>query len=197
MVEHGCAIENNLKKNDRKGGWSENEYGGHLEYHGQVDLEHIAHEVVVDMEAQIMETGAHVEIGALGTVKADPHQMRQLLQNLFGNALRFHGDKRPLIKVHGRKAVPPNKKTGKYRKEWYGILVEDNGIGFDEKYLIRIFGPFQRLYSQLEYEGMGMGLAICRKIVERHGGTITAKSIPGKGSTFITILPLHPATRKE
>jgi signal transduction histidine kinase len=68
--------------------------------------------------------------------------------------------------------------------------VKDNGIGFDEKYLDRIFQPFQRLHGRSEYEGTGMGLAICRKIVERHSGTITAKSISGKGSTFIITLPI-------
>ena len=68
--------------------------------------------------------------------------------------------------------------------------MEDNGIGFDEKYLDRIFQPFQRLHGRSQYEGTGMGLAICRKIVERHGGTITAKSVPGKGATFIVTLPV-------
>ncbi len=68
--------------------------------------------------------------------------------------------------------------------------MEDNGIGFDEKYLDRIFQPFQRLHGRSQYEGTGMGLAICRKIVERHGGTITAKSTPGKGATFIITLPV-------
>src|SRR5439155_13988698 len=69
------------------------------------------------------------------------------------------------------------------------LTVEDNGIGFNEKYLDRIFAPFQRLHGRAEYEGTGMGLAICRKIVERHGGTITARSVPGQGSTFIVTLP--------
>ena len=73
---------------------------------------------------------------------------------------------------------------------WVEILVKDNGIGFDEKYLDRIFQPFQRLHGRSQYEGTGMGLAICRKIVERHGGTITAKSAPGKGPTFIVTLPV-------
>ncbi len=70
------------------------------------------------------------------------------------------------------------------------ICVRDNGIGFDEKYLDRIFTPFQRLHGRNEYEGTGIGLAVCRKIVERHGGTLTAKSTPGEGATFIATLPL-------
>jgi light-regulated signal transduction histidine kinase (bacteriophytochrome) len=160
-----------------------------------VDLKHTAHEVVTDLEARILETGAQVEIGDLGTVKADPPQMRQLLQNLIGNALKFHGKGKPLIKVHGRKVAPLNKKPRKSLNQWYEILVEDNGIGFDEKYLDRIFVPFQRLHSRMDYEGTGMGLAICRRIVERHGGTITAKSMPGKGATFITTLPLNQTTQ--
>ncbi|MDI1241337.1 MAG: ATP-binding protein, partial [bacterium] len=70
------------------------------------------------------------------------------------------------------------------------ISVSDNGIGFDEKYLDRIFTPFQRLHGRNEYQGTGIGLAVCRKIVERHGGSLTAESTPGKGSTFIAILPV-------
>jgi signal transduction histidine kinase len=106
--------------------------------------------------------------------------LRQLFQNLVANALKYHrAGVKPVIKVHGETD------NGKGR-----IFVEDNGIGFEEKYLDKIFKPFQRLHGRDEYPGLGIGLAICRKIVERHGGTITACSTPGKGSTFIVTLHL-------
>ena len=127
----------------------------------------------------------------LPTIDADPTQMRRLLQNLIGNALKFHRPEAPpLVKISAKRLDSPE------RGQRYQILVEDNGIGFDEKYLDRIFTPFQRLYSQGKYEGTGIGLAICRKIVERHGGSITAKSRPGQGATFIVTLPVKQ-TRGE
>jgi light-regulated signal transduction histidine kinase (bacteriophytochrome) len=105
--------------------------------------------------------------------------MTQLFQNLIGNAIKYkQNGQPPKVKIYSR-----------LRRDRAAIYVEDNGIGFDEKYLERIFAPFERLHGRSEYEGVGMGLAICRKIVERHGGTITAKSAPGKGSTFIVRLP--------
>jgi signal transduction histidine kinase len=105
--------------------------------------------------------------------------MIQLFQNLISNAIKFQGNKQhPQIKIYSR--VFGDKVE---------LSVEDNGVGFEEQYLERIFAPFERLHGRSEYEGVGMGLAICRKIVERHGGTITAKSAPGKGSTFTVILP--------
>ena len=148
----------------------------------RTDLAAIAREVGGDLEARIMETGGRMEIGDLDAIEADPTQMRQLIQNLVGNALKFHGDEKPVVKVYGRS-------DGHVRNGQYQIFVEDNGIGFDEKYLDRIFTPFQRLHGRGAYEGTGIGLAVCRKIVDRHGGSITAKSAPGKGSTFIVTLP--------
>lgn len=155
----------------------------------QIDLAVVAREAVGDLEARIRETGGRVEIGDLAAIDADPTQMRQLFQNLIGNALKFHGDEKPIIRVYGETAEHPGLKKGASRDGGYRIFVEDDGIGFDEKYLDRIFTPFQRLHGRGTYEGTGIGLAICRKIVERHGGTITAKSIAGKGSTFIVTLP--------
>ena len=126
-----------------------------------------------------------MEIGDLPKIEADPTQMRQLILNLVGNALKFHGDEKPVVKVYGRSAS-----NGPSQQGLYQIIVEDNGIGFDEKYLDRIFTPFQRLHGRGTYEGTGIGLAICRKIVDRHGGNITARSAPGKGTTFIVTLPV-------
>jgi signal transduction histidine kinase len=136
-----------------------------------------------NLEIMIKEKNASVEVGDLPTVKADRVQMIQLFQNLIGNALKFHGENNsPYIKIYARKVADAN--------EVYEICVQDDGIGFDERYVDKIFLPFQRLHGRSsEYEGVGMGLAICRKIVERHGGKITARSEPGKGSTFIVTLP--------
>ena len=115
--------------------------------------------------------------------------MIQLFQNLIGNAMKFYGNNRsPLIRIYSR----PFK--GDKEAEAYRIFVVDNGIGFNEKYQNKVFTPFQRLHGRSEYKGVGMGLAICKKIVESHGGEITAKSEPGKGSTFVVTLP---ASRKR
>lgn len=145
-----------------------------------VNLKKIAAGVVSDLEVRIEETGATVEIGNLPTVDADALQMRQLFQNLIGNALKFH-----------KKDVPPVVKLEAAREgKMYEIKVIDNGIGFEEKYSDRIFTIFQRLHGRSAYEGTGIGLAVCRKIVERHGGNITARSTPGEGATFILTLPV-------
>jgi PAS domain S-box-containing protein len=162
-----------------------------------VDLKNLAEEVIADLEARILETGGRVEVGDLDRIEADPHQMRQLLQNLLGNALKFHGDKSPLVAVYGRLAETPANRGRASNRSRYEILVEDNGIGFDEKYLDRIFTPFQRLHGRSDYEGTGMGLAICRKIVERHGGSIAASSRPGKGSIFKVTLPLRQDAKER
>jgi signal transduction histidine kinase len=118
--------------------------------------------------------------------------MRQLLQNLIGNAMKFHrAGESPVVRVHGRGLpAPPDGSNGEAAgPPRCQITVQDDGIGFDEKYLDRIFNVFQRLHGRGEYEGTGMGLAICRKIVERHGGTITAESTPGRGAAFLITLP--------
>lgn len=147
----------------------------------RVDLKEIVAEVLCDLEVRIQTTGGKVDVGDLPAIQADPTQMRQLFQNLIGNALKFRReDELPGVYVKSGFA------NGKLH-----ILVEDNGIGFEEEYVDRIFAPFQRLHGRSSrYEGTGMGLAICKKIVERHGGSITAKSIPGGGAKFIIELPL-------
>ena len=115
--------------------------------------------------------------------------MRQLFQNLIGNGLKFaRSDHPPVVKVESRHAEPLEGDGGAIPR--WEISVRDNGIGFEEVYLDRIFELFQRLHGRQEYEGTGMGLAICRKIVERHGGTITARSAPDRGATFIVTLPV-------
>jgi PAS domain S-box-containing protein len=144
------------------------------------DLAAVAREVVSDLEVRIEQVKGRVELGTLPTIDADSLQMRQLLQNLIANALKFHRDDEPPVvrveaKVNGGDCV---------------LTVRDNGIGFDEKYLDRIFTIFQRLHGRQAYEGTGVGLAICRRIAERHSGCITAKSALGRGATFVVTLPV-------
>jgi PAS domain S-box-containing protein len=166
-----------------------------------VDLNIVAREVISDLEVRIEQVRGKVEVSHLPTLEADPTQMRQLLQNLIGNALKFHrNDTPPAVKV--RAEIVPGGDTDRIRRGLGAALskcqlcVEDNGIGFEEKYLDRIFTVFQRLHGRGEYEGTGVGLAICRKIALRHGGDITAKSQPGAGTTFIVTLPmLQPRTQ--
>ena len=158
-----------------------------------VNLAELTQQVLSDLEVRIEATSGRVEVGDLPTIYADPTQMRQLMQNLIGNALKFHRpEEPPLVKVNGR-ILNGNGEGLTGRSSVDGLCeltIEDNGIGFDEKYLDRIFAIFQRLHGRSEYEGTGVGLATCRKIVERHGGSITAKSVPGKGSSFFVVLPV-------
>jgi PAS domain S-box-containing protein len=145
-----------------------------------VNLATVAREVAHDLELRVHEEGGHIDIEELPVIDADPLQMRQLLQNLVGNALKFRRDDVPPVVTIG--AVVDD---GLCR-----ISIKDNGIGFDEKYADRIFTMFERLHGRGKYEGTGIGLAICRRIAERHGGTIIAHSTPGQGSTFIVTLPV-------
>ena len=154
-----------------------------------VDLGKVTGEVLSDLETAIDRSGGRVEVGALPTVDADAMQMRQLIQNLIANGLKFRDPgTAPVVKVESE--VDGDANICK-------LLVSDNGIGFEEKYLDRIFNVFQRLHTRGTYEGTGIGLAVCRKIAERHGGTITATSAPGKGSTFIVTLPLRQPNTEE
>ncbi len=156
-----------------------------------VDLNVTLGNVVADMDIRLAETGGCIEVDTLPTVQADPTQMHQLFQNLIGNALKFYRPGVPLrvqVRCYMEDPATPSSRS------FYRITVEDNGIGFDTRYLDRIFTPFQRLHTKAEYEGTGIGLAICRRIVERLRGTLTAESTPGSGSTFILRLPLLPAS---
>jgi len=144
-----------------------------------VDLNQVLADVLSDLEVRMQQSGGHVKAGPLPTVMADRLQMHQLCQNLIGNALKFHKENvAPIIRI----------RTERSAKAWE-IHVEDNGIGFEEQHLDRIFRPFQRLHPKNVCEGSGMGLAICNKIVSNHFGQITAHSQPGAGSDFIVVLP--------
>ncbi len=159
----------------------------------QTDMREVMKQVVSLLEVRIEQAGAVVAIGDMPTLDADPSQMRQLFQNLISNALKFQkpGTK-PLVELSARTIEVqdqylPGATPGEQVCE---ITVRDNGIGFDEKYAERIFAVFQRLHSRSEFEGTGIGLAVCRKILDRHGGTISARSVEGEGATFIVTLPL-------
>lgn len=160
-----------------------------------VNLSKSVDEVVEDLEILIKEAKARLEIGELPVVLADSLQMRLLFENLIGNALKFRREEEPpVIRISAQHFSERVGREGNGQNEYYQIRVQDNGIGFDEKYLDRIFNPFQRLHAKSRFEGTGMGLAIVRKIVERHGGTITARSEPGRGTTFLFTIP---ADQKE
>ena len=167
----------------------------------------IAEGVVSDLEVKIEETKAKVEIENLPIIDADPLQMRQLFQNLIGNALKFQRPgETPHIKISSDIS---NDKTASFKingvdysthdsgKKLCKIIVQDNGIGFEEKYLHKIFTVFQRLHGRETYEGSGIGLSVCRKIVERHNGEITAHSQPEKGSTFFVTLPFKQSIQEK
>lgn len=159
----------------------------------RVDLQAVAREVVSDLEILIQQSAGRVEVGPMPTIQADPLQMRQLFQNLIGNALKFHRpDAPPVVRVSAFEVFGEDKKN----PIAFELRFADDGIGFEEIYLERIFQVFQRLHGRSEYDGTGMGLAICRKIVERHSGRITATSEPGKGSTFSITLPVHPVNQE-
>jgi len=155
----------------------------------EVDLQTIVLRVVADLEVRIAEAGGRVEVDCLCRVKADSLQLRQLFQNLIANSLKYRkADVPPLVFVSGRVIADPE---GDGTQELCRITVEDNGIGFQPEYAEKIFGFFQRLHGRDQYEGTGIGLAVCKRIVERHGGTITAESAPGAGARFIVTLPVH------
>jgi len=146
-----------------------------------IDLKDVLRDVLSDLETRIQEKKAKVVVGELPSIEADPTQMRQLFQNLIGNSLKFQRPGvEPEIRIKAEKA-------GKNCL----ITLTDNGIGFDNKYGEQIFRVFERLHGRDEYEGTGIGLAICQKVAERHGGMVRAQGEPGKGSMFTVILPFQ------
>lgn len=145
-----------------------------------VALADVVQDVILDLEAKIEMTRGVVEVGELPTIDANRLQMRQLFQNLISNSLKFAKKNEPCrIRITARN----------FTDGFVEIAVRDNGIGFDEKYTDRILQPFQRLHNKHEYEGTGIGLAVCQKVVKSHGGEISVKSKPGEGATFLITLP--------
>ena len=145
-----------------------------------VALEAVLADVLRHLRLRVTETGATVTHDPLPVVPADARQMGQLLQNLISNALKFHGSEMPAVHIGALEV------DGFWR-----ISVTDNGIGIEPKYFERIFVIFQRLHLRTDYQGTGIGLAICKKVVERHGGRIGVESKAGKGSTFFFTIPLR------
>lgn len=157
-----------------------------------VDLNEIAAQVLSDIEVQVRNSNAIIRVGRLPSIMGDATQMRQLLQNLISNAVKFRRDGvDPEVHVYSEDSDDSNGDAPPTCR----LIVEDNGIGFDEQYSSRIFVPFQRLHQ--DYDGTGIGLAICRRIVERHRGFITVHSRPGSGSRFIIELPFDPGEDEE
>ncbi len=159
-----------------------------------VSLQGVVEEVLLTLDWTIQEVGAQVEVGSLPTVAGDALQLEQLFQNLLSNALKFRrGGTSPLIEVlaslRDAADLPADLKPDRVTAQYHRIEVIDNGVGFEEKYLDRIFQVFQRLHGKNEFTGTGIGLAICEKVVTNHGGAITARSQPGQGTTFMVYLP--------
>jgi signal transduction histidine kinase len=156
------------------------------------DLNDVLQEVISDFDYLITEKKAEITIGVMPVIKGVPSQLRQVFQNLIGNSMKFtRSDVAPQIEItseiiatkeYDSEPLP----TGKYCR----IIVKDNGIGFEEVYIDKIFKIFQSLHSSNQFEGTGIGLAIVKKIIEKHNGIITAKSSLGNGASFIIILPL-------
>ncbi|MGB0909586.1 MAG: PAS domain-containing protein, partial [Nitrospirales bacterium] len=148
----------------------------------RVDLQKIVEQVTNNLEAIIADGQARITLNPLPTIEANLTQMEQLFQNLIGNGLKYHGPNIPSIEVSVTK-----------KKQYWEFAIRDNGIGFDQQYADRIFVIFQRLHTKKEYAGTGIGLAICKKIVELHGGEIWVESTPNEGSTFFFTLPTSHA----
>lgn len=139
-----------------------------------------------NLRAAIAENGATIEVGELPEISGDQTQLVQLFQNLIGNAIKFHRTEAPVVKIH---AVPED--------GFAHFTVEDNGIGIEKDYVEKVFLIFQRLHDREKYSGTGIGLAIVKKVVERHGGKVWIDSTPGKGSRFHFTLPLIQGTHVD
>ncbi len=153
----------------------------------RIELNDVLAGVLTDLETSIEQKNAQIVHTPLPGIDGDETQMRQLLQNLISNALKFaREDRAPVITIRGETFRP---ESGFDRRSWVRLVIADNGIGFDNKYAERIFGAFQRLHGQREYSGSGIGLAIVRRIAERHGGNIRAHGTPNDGATFVIEMP--------
>ncbi|WP_019990638.1 PAS domain-containing sensor histidine kinase [Rudanella lutea] len=159
-----------------------------------VSLGEVVAEVLTDLELTIQTRNAQIDVGELPTLLADRTQMQQLLSNLMGNALKYtRPDTDPVVQIGSRlveahaSQLPAS--LTQSDKPYWEIWVADNGIGFGEKYLDKLFQMFGRLHGRSQYEGSGIGLATCKRVAENHNGAITARSEPGQGATFLVYLP--------
>jgi signal transduction histidine kinase len=152
-----------------------------------ISLQTVLEDVLEDLSEMVAQKDAQIIADPLPNIEADPTQMRQLFQNLLSNAMKFTAeDARPVIHVG---AETFTKQFDSESRSWWRIMLEDNGIGFDQRFAERIFTPFQRLHGRGKYSGSGIGLAVCRRVVERHGGSIRVVSRPGLGTKFTVELP--------
>ena len=162
-------------------------------------LDLIAQDTITDLELSIKEAGAQLVVGHLPSADVIPDQMRQVFQNIMSNAIKFSKrDLTPEIKIWSDLSEEKSTETRPVEKGKYcRIYICDNGIGFNEQYLEKIFTMFQRLHGRSEYEGTGIGLSIVKKIIEKHNGLVTAKSTEGEGATFIIVLPLKQTAKSH
>jgi two-component system CheB/CheR fusion protein len=148
----------------------------------RVDLNHLLSQIRADLETEITNSGIHIDVEhKLPVVIGDPAMLRQVMQNLLGNAVKYHGSEAPRVVINA------SEEAGQHV-----ITVKDNGIGFPSEDIERVFEPFQRVHTGRKRRGTGIGLSICKRVIERHGGKIWASSEPGKGSTFTFSLPAKP-----
>ena len=159
----------------------------------EVDLNNTVQSVLGDLEIAIDEKSAEINVGDMPVIRGDKSQLEQLFLNLISNALKFQSEGvTPVVTITSKEATESDTCDILMSEEydWVKITVKDNGIGFDQSFAEKIFAPFQRLHGRSEYKGTGIGLAVCRRIVERHNGQITAMSAPGQGATFSIIMPV-------
>jgi light-regulated signal transduction histidine kinase (bacteriophytochrome) len=157
------------------------------------DLNVLINEILTEMDEDLREKKAKVLVDKLPSLNVNPSLMKPLFHNLIGNALKYSKKEvEPLIKITSDITSQTNGKSKEQNNNKYcRIFIEDNGIGFDQKYAEEIFGMFKRLHHNTEFQGTGIGLALCKKIVEQHRGYISARSKINEGSTFIVSIPLH------
>ena len=158
----------------------------------EVDLGRAINSVIDDLEIAIDEKSAQINVSDMPIIRGDKSQLEQLFLNLISNALKFQTKGvTPIVSINATVALPEDVKDILISEEheWIKITVSDNGIGFEQSFAEKIFAPFQRLHGRSEYKGTGIGLAVCRRIVERHNGQISATSKLGEGATFSIILP--------
>jgi light-regulated signal transduction histidine kinase (bacteriophytochrome) len=148
-----------------------------------VNMEAAFEEVIGNLMVAIQESNATITHDPLPTIRADPTQMRQVLQNLIGNAIKFHAERKPAVHVSARRD----------QDRWV-FWVRDNGIGIEADLIDKLFVIFQRLHSPDKYPGTGIGLAVAKKIIVRHGGNIWVESVPGQGSTFYFSVPIKESS---
>jgi hypothetical protein len=156
-----------------------------------VDLNDTLRELLTDLSEEIREKEARISVDRLPTLYASQRLMRPLFQNLISNALKYRKqDVQPVIKIRSDSMTDAPHTGNATENRYFRIYIEDNGIGFEQKYAEEIFGMFKRLHNNGEFEGTGIGLALCKKIVEQHQGFISARSLVNQGSTFIISFPV-------